>query len=298
MDRLLGKIEGELPGPLIICMAAVHGNEQLGIHAFRNVYSAIKNHEIPFRGKLVGLVGNIKAVLTNRRYINYDLNRSWTERRVRSLDNGSWFGAEDEEMKAILKWIEVESQGDYTMRILADLHATSSDKGNFIVVPEELGDHSIIKALQLPVALDLHQYLEGTLLDYYSQQGFVAFAMEGGQIGTSEVYRLHTSGLWEILEKSGAVSKHDHEHEDHYASHLREVSEGLPTKVKVLYRHLVTPQDGFRMLPGFHNFQEIHKGQQLAIDSKGDIVSQHDGMIFMPLYQNEGEDGFFIVQPC
>ena len=296
MERLLGKIEGTLPGPLIICLAAIHGNEQFGIHAFRNVYSAILNHKIPFCGKLVGIIGNEKAVQSNRRFIDYDLNRCWTESHIEELLGGKNSKAEDNELLAIHRMIKEESQGNYTMRVLSDLHATSSDKGNFIVVPEELGSHPIIQALQLPVALDLHKYLDGTLLSYYSEKGYLSFAMEGGQIGTSEVYRLHTSGLWEILEKAGAISQHDHEHEDHYANHLKEVSENLPSKVKVLYRHLVRPEDGFRMLPGFHNFQKIHKGQQLAIDARGNIVSPHDGMIFMPLYQNEGEDGFFVVE--
>ena len=285
-----------MPGPLIICLAALHGNEQFGIHAFRNVFSAIEKHQIPFQGKLVGVVGNLKAVQSNRRFIDYDLNRSWTEEHVSSLLSGNNSRAEDEELLAIRKIVEEESQGEFTMKILADLHATSSDKGNFVVVPEESGNHPIIQALQLPVAVDLHCYLEGTLLSYYSAQGYLSFAMEGGQIGSSEVYRLHTSGIWEVLEKAGAISKHDHEHEDHYANHLKEVSEGLPSKVKVLYRHSVRPEDGFRMLPGFHNFQNIHKGQQLAMDARGNVDSPHDGMIFMPLYQNEGEDGFFVVE--
>ncbi|XOV94944.1 MAG: succinylglutamate desuccinylase/aspartoacylase family protein [Bacteroidota bacterium] len=297
MDRILGEITGDKSGPLIICLAAVHGNETLGLHAFQNVFSALVRHNIPFKGKMIGIAGNLKAIRSGRRFINYDLNRCWSDEFVRKTINSSASDkAEDEELKEIYEIIEQESKEEFPLKVVVDLHGTSAEKGNFIVVPEELGDHPIIKALKLPVVVDLHKYLNGTLLSYYSDRGFVGFAFEGGLIGSTQAYRLHTSGLWEILETAGCITHHDHHQEDHYSSHLAEMSANLPSKVKVLYRHLIQPEDGFRMYPGFHNFQSVHKGQELAIDSKGTIKSPFDGMIFMPLYQPEGDDGFFIVE--
>ncbi len=297
MERLLGKIEGQEPGPLVICIAALHGNEQVGIHAFRNVYSAIAQHNIRFRGKLIGLLGNIKAIEGNRRFIDYDMNRAWTSRKLRTIfaeDVGQ--RAENEEMRALYDIIERESKGDFSQLIMVDLHSTSADKGNFIVVDEDSARHPIVKALHIPTVVGLQDYLHGTLLDYYHQKGFLSFAFEGGMIGTDGVYQLHTSGLWEILDKSGCISHHDHEAEDHYARQLEAISEGLPKKVFVKHHKKVTPDEGFRMLPGFHNFQKVHRGQHLAINHEGNIYCPEDGLIFMPLYQPEGEDGFFIAE--
>ncbi len=297
MERILGKLEGHQPGPLIICLAGVHGNEQLGLHAFQNVYGAITKHNIEFRGKLVGLGGNLKAIQSGRRFIDYDLNRCWIDDFVSDIvSNNSSVGAEDEELRAIHEIIEKESHGQFNLKVIADLHGTSAERGNFIVVPEEIDNHPIIKNLKLPLVIDLHRYLRGTLLSYYTSRGFIAFAFEGGLIGTSEAYRIHTSGLWEILETAGCISAHDHHQEDHYANHLIEMSANLPARVKVLHRHTIHPEDGFRMYPGFFNFQEIHEGQELALDRKGTITAPCDGLIFMPLYQAEGDDGFFIVK--
>jgi succinylglutamate desuccinylase len=50
------------------------------------------------------------------------------------------------------------------------------------------------------------------------------------------------------------------------------------------------------MLPGFNNFDKIVKGQPLAKDKNGPIYASIDGYILMPLYQKQGEDGFFIIQ--
>jgi succinylglutamate desuccinylase len=297
MERILGRIEGDMPGPLIICIGALHGNEQIGLHAFRNVLSAIQNHGIPFRGKLVGIAGNIKAIMSNDRFIDYDLNRVWEDPYVSSLISSNKIKrAEDDELIALHHFIEKESEGVYTEKIIVDLHATSSDKGNFVVVPSDEASHPVVQAIKLPVVINLDKFLKGTLLAYYHARGYLSFAFEGGIIGTDEAYQLHTSGLWEILDKSGAITHHDHEVEDHYLNHLESVSESLPHLVAAIYRHQIKKGDGFHMLPGFHNFQPVKKGQQLAVDATGPILCPADGLIFMPLYQHAGEDGFFIVE--
>lgn len=50
------------------------------------------------------------------------------------------------------------------------------------------------------------------------------------------------------------------------------------------------------MLPGYENFQLVKKGEVIAEDSNGPIVVKEDGLLLMPLYQNKGEDGFFIIK--
>ncbi len=298
MERILGKIEGEQPGPLVVCVAALHGNEQIGLHAFRNVHSSIINHEIPFKGTLVGIVGNIKAVQCNQRFLDYDLNRAFTEENIRRVNEKQTMDeAEDEELAAIYDIIIRESSnGNYSEKVIADLHATSADKGNFVIVPEGEMNYPLIKSLHLPVVVEMDKYLRGTLASYFQDKGFTAFAFEGGAIGTGSEYQLHTSGLWEILDKVGCISHHDHENEDHYVQQLQSVSQKLPQTVKALYCHKVKTEDQFRMLPGFHNFQKVTKGQHIAMDKDGPIHAPMAGLIFMPLYQRTGEDGFFIVE--
>ena len=61
-------------------------------------------------------------------------------------------------------------------------------------------------------------------------------------------------------------------------------------------RHAIQPVEGFEMLPGFKNFQKVKKGELIAKDKNGDIFSPANGRILMPLYQKQGEDGFFIIK--
>jgi succinylglutamate desuccinylase len=296
-DRILGILKGENPGPLVVFIAALHGNEKHGIEAFNNIFNSIKENQIAINGKIIGLLGNISAIEANKRYLSYDLNRSWKPEYINSLRNRkNHLHPEDAEMMELREVIEAHSQGGHKDKIMVDLHGTSSDYGNFLVVPEDEEFHEVIKSLHLPVVVDLDKYLEGTLLGYYHAKGFVSFAFEGGLIGSREAVELHVSGIWELLEAAGVITHHDHEDLDHYENKLKKSSANLPKVVKAFHRHWVEEEDEFVMNPGYKNFQKIAKGEELARDKKGPIYASKEAMIFMPLYQNSGNDGFFLVE--
>ena len=40
----------------------------------------------------------------------------------------------------------------------------------------------------------------------------------------------------------------------------------------------------------------MHKGQALAVDREGPVTAPQSGLLLMPLYQRQGDDGFFIVR--
>ena len=81
-ERVVGTFEGELPGPLIIVIAALHGNEPAGVQALEMVFEALEherrdNPDFQFHGKLIGLIGNTQAYLLRQRYMEQDINRMW-----------------------------------------------------------------------------------------------------------------------------------------------------------------------------------------------------------------------------
>ncbi len=78
---------------------------------------------------------------------------------------------------------------------------------------------------------------------------------------------------------------------------LEQASRDLPRAHQVRHRHPVQPRDQFRMEPDLVNFQSVRKNQLLARDQNGEIRSPRPGRILMPLYQAQGDDGFFIVDP-
>ena len=154
-----------------------------------------------------------------------------------------------------------------------------------------------MKALKLPIVVNLDNYIEGTLLKYYHMPGVTSFAFEGGQIGSDKTIEIHTYGVWEFMHHCGMIpEQHEISRILHYEELVSSIHNHHPDMLRVLYRHPVERKDYFRMKPGFGSFQAITKGDLLAEDKQGKITAPVDGQIFMPLYQNTGEDGFFIVE--
>ena len=93
----------------------------------------------------------------------------------------------------------------------------------------------------------------------------------------------------------GAV---DAQHVENQHDHLlREFSRGLPKVARLVMSYKVAPREEFIMLPAFRNFQKIHRGQVLAYSGGEPVIAEEDGLIIMPKYQEQGNDGFFIVEP-
>lgn len=61
------------------------------------------------------------------------------------------------------------------------------------------------------------------------------------------------------------------------------------------YRYLVQKSEDFKMLSGFRNFEEIRKDQVLSLSNNKVVKATMGGLIFMPLYQDQGKEGFFII---
>ena len=74
MDRIIGKYDGKQKGPLLIGLGGIHGNEPAGIEALELIFKMLEvepllNPEFKFKGRFLGLRGNLRAIGTNKRYI-------------------------------------------------------------------------------------------------------------------------------------------------------------------------------------------------------------------------------------
>lgn len=297
--HVIGKKEGEGKGSLLIAIAAMHGNERAGIVASERVLGALQGKSIGFKGCFVALAGNLKALEQDTRFLKNDLNRIWTEEDLKLAYNGldKSLYPEHEELLGLHSAIEHYLNDGYEKVALIDLHTTSARGGVFIVCPNEEGHKRMITRLHVPVILDLDRDLKGTAMQYFWDRKITAFAFEGGNHEAPESIDKMESALWLCLEYMKCVNREDFEEVAHHDKKLIENTEGLPHFCHLLHHHMIANGDEFEMYPGFENFQQIHKGQLLAKDKNGDILSPYDGFILMPLYQKQGSDGFFIVSP-
>ncbi|MGB1217390.1 MAG: hypothetical protein ACPG5P_05915, partial [Saprospiraceae bacterium] len=122
----------------------------------------------------------------------------------------------------------------------------------------------------------------------------VAVTFESGQHDEELSIKRATAAITNCLRSINCVNAN--EVENKHDSILIEYSRGLPKIADLVYCHGITDEDEFRMKEGYKNFQTVKKDEILAYDKNGEIRSRCDGSILMPLYQKQGEDGFFIIK--
>lgn len=307
IDRIIGRHTGQEHGPLLICLGGMHGNEPAGIQALETLFPLIEreptiNPAFTFRGRILGLRGNTRAIARQTRFIERDLNRMWTPEgveKVKSLPIEQ-LSPEEAEIKELITLIEAEI-ADYRPRrlVMLDLHTTTAYGGIFSISTNDKESVLIGVELNAPVIRGMLDGLSGTTLHYFNSQNMgvdtVAVTFESGQHNEPLSVNRAMAAIINCMRTIGCVRA---EHvENRHDDLLIQYSKGLPKVFDLLYAHSIAPDSQFKMHPGFRNFQAVKKGTLLAQDVDGPILAQSDGHLLMPLYQAQGEDGFFLIRP-
>jgi len=296
--RLIGSYTQGQDGPLLFFIGGIHGNEPAGVIAMERLFEELNQLNIPFKGKVVGVRGNCRGLAQDKRFIDRDMNRIWTQEHIEYVKNApeEELNVESLEQKELLVYLEA-AQEEGRKVYLFDLHTTSGAGGVFSVVEEEDEVIRLAAALYAPVVLKLHDNLAATTLLYMEDQKITGFAFEGGQHKEEYSAVRHHAAAWILLESLGCVNATDYPKLQEYHQVLKKTAEELPDYVEVTYRHDIEGlHDKFKMRPGYSNFQEVTAGIELADDKDGVILCPSDGLLLMPLYQPQGEDGFFVIK--
>ena len=307
VDRhILGRYDGVQKGPLLIAVGAMHGNEPAGVEAIRLMLKMLEvepitNYEFEYSGRFLGLIGNSRAFDIGDRFIKKDLNRQWTKENVDRIMLSEYedLEAEDLEIKELIEIINAEIEEYQPDKIVfLDLHTTTAYGGIFSIATDDPESLRIAVELHAPVMKGFLKGIKGTSLHYFNKDYFhpniVPICFESGQHDELLSINRAIAALTNCMRTIGSVSEYHVENKHDVI--LIEYSKGLPKVAELLTIHRIEPTDGFTMLPNYKNFQKVKKGDVIAFDRGGDIQAAFDGYILMPLYQKQGEDGYFIIK--
>ncbi len=305
-ERIIGRYTGEEDGPLLIVFGGMHGNEPAGIKALELMFKMLEvepitNPRFQFRGRLLGLRGNLRALAAGERFIHKDLNRQWTPENVARIKHAKpeELDSEDLEMKEVLEVIEAEIADQQPQKmVILDLHTTTAYGGIFSIPTTDPESVRIAIELHAPVIKGMLNGIHGTSLHFFNSQNFapetVAVCFESGQHQEHLSTNRAIAAITNCMRTIGCI---DAEHvENQHDSLLIEYSKGLPQIAELVEAHSILPRDDFEMMPNYKNFQKVKKGELLARNRFGDIHASADGLILMPLYQKQGDDGFFLIK--
>jgi succinylglutamate desuccinylase len=300
VNREIGRIESEKAGPTLIVVAAIHGNEKGGIAAAQRVFDRLSRGDIAVSGEILALAGNVGAIRAGRRFINHDLNRVWSDAQIGALESLGAHATHDapiaehheqRELLATIRGAIARARGPV---VLVDLHSTSAAGVPFIACgTSSAPQRALVSELPLPIIVGLEDKVDGALSAYWNTHGCTAFTVEGGQHEDAATVDNLEAVLVLALESAGIVPRGALP-EASAARILLDSRRGdLPRVMEVVSRFAITPDQGFTMVPGFRNLDFARASQLLARDKNGEIRAETDGLVILPLYQGQGNDGFF-----
>lgn len=295
VERILGKIEGAKPGPTVVFFGGIHGNETSGVFALKDALAGINSAYV--KGTIYGIAGNLEALKKHIRFVKDDLNRLWTKQQIRKIEDKTVLNPDEAELlelHTILNDILKTNQPPF---YFVDLHTTSSKTLPFITINDALINRKFSQQFPVPIVLGIEEYLNGPLLSYINQMGYVSLGFESGQHDDFSAITNNIAFVYLTLVYSGVLKEEAVINFSKYHEQLKQQANNTNTIFEVIYLHKILKNERFKMLNGFKSFELIKKGTKLAISNTAEITAPYSGSIFMPLYQKRGAEGFFIIKP-
>ena len=287
LRRILYRKSSARAGPLLVILAGLHGNELNGVASAMCFGDGAEAES----GEIVALLGNLPALRRCRRFLDHDLNRTFCE--------DGWAEDSPEGREASLLWTVLEQLGaedPKRERWLVDLHGTSGHSPPYLSALSDRSAWPLLDELPVPKALGFEGSIRGTLVEYAARRGWKAATFELGALSAPVSVTNGVAILQWLSDALGIVSLAPHEcarARDALAS-----QSWTQAAYEFVYRHPITPEDEFAMLPGFVSFQALREGEHVGNDRNGPVLAPCDGLILMPLYQAQGESGFYVVAPA
>ncbi len=292
VPRIVGEYSSGNNGPLLFITAGIHGNEPSGIIALQRVFEILHHEKPDLKGKVIGVSGNRQALNKGVRFIDEDLNRTWTEENIAS---GKEDSHEKNEMFEIIETLEKFPATDFTKRYFLDCHTTSAASAPYISVQEVNDNDEWAHKFPTHIIRGFSDIVMGCIDHYESRIGLTGFVFEGGQHEGKISEMNHEGIIWLALQNACELNLDLLKHYPEAAEMLSKKKDKQKT-FEIIYRHGLEPKDDFQMEKGYSNFQPIKVGDLLAHQNGKQVLSKWDAYIFMPLYQKQGNDGFFVVK--
>lgn len=285
-------LRGAAPGPTLLLVAGMHGNEPAGVGVCRRLFESLAARPLP-AGEIAAFVANPPALAAGTRYVVCDMNRQWTAAGLAAARAAAAPDAEQSaqiDLAGALDEVIARARGPV---FALDLHTTSADGIAFAIVGQAPGERAFAAQLAITGVAGISDRTPGTLAGWLSSRGHVAIAIEGGQHQSETAVANLEAIVTLALAAAGLFAAADLPAWPAARERLLRERGALPPLIEVVSRHEVRLGSGFRMEPGFINIQETAAGTLLARETTGEVRAPFDGFLLLPLYQKLGEDGFF-----
>ena len=292
-ERTIGSYSCGLPGPLILAVSGIHGNEPSGARAIKTFLSLLNTQMPQISGAVLGIVGNVQASTENRRYLDKDLNRCFLP-DLMAGGAPALLGAEARELKELVHLLH-QLQTEYEDVCFIDCHTTAAQTIPYLSSNSHPDSLQLANRFPLNNVIGLQQTIPGGFSEYCNTLNFRGFRVEAGQHLSASAFSNQVAMLWLMLVYAGALRRKQLTSFQHYEQMLALDTPHHKQIYRLISHYPLQDDEEFRMNQGFRNFDYVQKSALLATNRHGDIVAATDGYLLMPLDQEKADNGFCLL---
>ncbi len=272
------KIKSGKPGPTLIISTATHGNEKVGVELAKIVLRNFQQKKIAIKqGAVYLLLANPKAYKQNKRFIDYDLNRSF-------LGNKNLDFYEHQRAQEIENYFS-KKQIDYFL----DFHSVSADSSRLIAlnhrtITEHKQTKSFLNQTQISRVLSYQSnHIPGTMGDFFMKKDAFAVGLECGNHNNQTALSTAKRELTLFLNRFNIDAKNN------TFSFTKIDNFKYPKIYETIYRIKVGPK--FKWLVDIKTGTKMKSGEKFAFDNKnGYQVAPQDSILFIPTKNPQPND--------
>lgn len=244
--------KGRKPGKTVAIFGGVHGNERIGI----DIVQELMNELNIDAGTVFLVIGNEKAIIKNKRFIEKNLNRCFL------LDNN---GNASEDIRA-RELMEILDKCD----ALLDIHSFSNPKGKPFAICEKQS-FELAKKIDVPAISSGWCTIEpGGTDDYMYRNNKIAICLESGSFSKyNESYKRARHAVDVFLQYFGIIEQ--------------VVAENMQDKRFIhVHKAVFKKTDNFWFAKEYSNFDMLKENEIFAKDGEVEYIAKKDECIVLP----------------
>lgn len=263
------QLKGKKPGPCVLIIGSIHGNERIGEAVISKLSHDIKPENI--FGELILILGNPEAYTSDKRFIDFDLNRLFNSAQIAALKKRPATSLNREEKRAL----EIEpylKKADY----LLDIHSTIKPSVPFIYCDKIQGHFELAQLFETEYIVSTLPNFEISGLNsctdnYVNNHGGIGITYETGWHKTATLSPEIMDKIYQFLQAVGSLE----------STNKLKSSTNSSTEISI-YDQLIPKTSHFHFKKDFVNFDVVEKGEIIAQDDKKNLKATKKSFIIFP----------------
>ena len=280
------QVSGSRPGPHLVILGGVHGDEKTGIEVVKELYAMFQERKEKLCvGTLTLILGNEEAIKINKRGTSpeYNLNRMFTEHHLSGPVLDFYESRRAHELASILQSVDIS----------IDIHSTSVPGRPFLPCAFTARHEKIYRWFDADLVLTDPDFILGgeraTTDEYVDSCGGTGICFETGFAGDTSRLPVVLESILNLLADKKMVSR------------SRSRTPPKPAyKVYQLTRKILLTDEGFHYAGKFPEpFQEVRKGEIIGYHGKRAERAEQEGVIAFPKAPDQwhvNHDLFFLAR--